>query len=126
MVLFARTATHADGAHYLAASLERNATGKNHDPAIVGRMNPKKLPSRLAMRCQVLGSDIEGAGGKSLLNRNVYAAQPGPIHTHVSHQIPPSVRHGYVHRLTNFQRLLFGSGNYLSCISECNHNKSSF
>src|SRR4026208_2583707 len=101
MVLFARTATHADGAHYLAASLERNATGKDHDPAIVGRMNPKKLPSRLAMGCQVLGCDIEGPRGKSLLNGNVDAAQPSPVHTNVSDQIPPSVRHRYVHGLTN-------------------------
>ena len=49
MILLARPPTHTDGANHLAVSCERDAARKDHDSAIVGRMDPKKLSAGLVM-----------------------------------------------------------------------------
>src|SRR5947208_14679699 len=112
MVLLARTTPNTSGANFLPFPLEGKAPAKDHHPAIIGGMDPKKLPARLAMHCQVLRSDIKGSGGKSLLTGNVNTPKPSPVHPHMSDQVPSRVGHRYVHRLTNCHRLFFGSGNY--------------
>src|SRR5690349_2991962 len=58
MILLTRAAAHADGAHNPAIALERNASRKDHNPPVVGRVYAEELPSRLTVFSQVLGGDI--------------------------------------------------------------------
>ena len=43
VVLIARTATYSDGTHDFAVTLQGNASGEDHDFAIVRGVNPEKL-----------------------------------------------------------------------------------
>ena len=43
MVLLSRSAAHTNRTNDLSAPLQRNTPGKNHDLAVVGRMDPKEL-----------------------------------------------------------------------------------
>jgi hypothetical protein len=42
-------------------------------------MDAKKLPTRLRMRGQVFGRNVEGAGGEGLLDGNIETADPGAM-----------------------------------------------
>ena len=61
VVLLARPAADADRAHHLPVLLQRDASGENHHPAIVRRVNSEELVAGLAVRRQVLGRNVEGA-----------------------------------------------------------------
>src|SRR4026208_2308791 len=67
MVLVSRTAAYADRTHDLAALLQRNPAGEDHDAAIIGGVDSEKLASGLAVRSQVLGGNIESPGGIGFL-----------------------------------------------------------
>lgn len=45
VILITRSAAYADCAHHLAIALQRYSAGENHYPAMVGNMNPEKLPA---------------------------------------------------------------------------------
>ena len=44
MILFARASANSDGADNLAALLQRNAAGEDHDLAAIRRVNAEELP----------------------------------------------------------------------------------
>jgi hypothetical protein len=60
---------------------------------------------------QVFGGNIEGTRGKGLFDGNIDAADPGPVHAHVSHQISSGIDYRNVHGLAYFRGLFFGCGN---------------
>src|SRR5262245_6401490 len=123
MVLLARAATHAYGANHLALPFEWNAARKDHDPSIVGRMNPEKLSAGLRVCRQILRGNVEGARRKSLFDGNINATNPRPIHAHVSDQVASRVGDRDVHGLANFLGLLLSSSNDFSCIVKGDHEK---
>src|ERR1035437_10734038 len=53
VVLLAQATAHAGRAHDFSVAFQRNASGEDHDLAIVGDMNAKELSARLRMRGQV-------------------------------------------------------------------------
>src|ERR1700674_3361674 len=63
VVLIARAAAHADGTHNLAATLQRDATGEDHDLAVVRGMDAEKLSARLRVGGEIFGSDVESPRG---------------------------------------------------------------
>lgn len=111
MVLLAGTTADSDRAHNLAVFLEWNAAGKNHDLAIVGGMNPKKLAAGLGMRRQIFRRYVESTRGIGFLNRDVDTPEPCTVHPYVRNQISTCVRHRDVHRLANLFRFLFSGRN---------------
>jgi len=91
VVLIARASADVDSADHLAIALTGNATGEDHDLAVVGGVDPKELHSRLRVRGQVPGRDVEGPRCVGLLLRNVDAAdiQAPSIRTWAT-RLPPS------------------------------------
>jgi hypothetical protein len=61
VILLATTATDANTADDFVVSFEGDAPGEDHDLAIVGGVNAKKLTTRLAMFGQIFGRYIKGA-----------------------------------------------------------------
>src|SRR5438876_11954300 len=108
LILLARTAAHTYTPNHLPIAFERDASCKDHDSTIVGDMNPEKLSTGLGMCCQVLRGNIEGTGGKGLVDGNINTADPSSVHPGVSNQVPSFIDHGYVPRLTNFLCLFLG------------------
>jgi hypothetical protein len=56
-----------------------DATGKDHDAAVIGNVNSEELPTQLRMLREIPGRDIEGAGGNALLiDMSMLPIQPHP------------------------------------------------
>jgi hypothetical protein len=125
VVLIAGSAAHSDSSQHFSPLLERDASGKNHDLAVIGCMDAKKLSTRLRMGGEIFGGDVEGARGVSLLDRNVDAAEPGAIHADVGDQVAAFIRDGDVHGLADFSRLLFSGGNHAAGVFESDGRHSS-
>lgn len=84
MILPAGAAAYSNSANHFPIALECHSAGEDHDAAIIGRMDAKELLTSLRMRGQVFRGDIERAGSKCLLNRNIDAANPGSVHSYMS------------------------------------------
>jgi hypothetical protein len=56
------------------------------------------------------------------VDRDIDAADPGAFHPDVARQIPAGVDDGDVHRLANFARFGFYSGDHPLCVIESNHD----
>jgi hypothetical protein len=125
MVLLSRSAAYTHSANNFSAALQRNAASEDHYSTVIGGMNPEKLPARLGMLGEIFCRNIEGAGCECLVDRDVDAADLGTVHADVGHKIAAFVDHGDVHRLFDFDRLLLGGCNDLSCFFEC-HCHASF
>src|SRR5664280_111213 len=125
VVLLARATAHADRAHDFSAAFQWNASGEDHDLAIVGDMNAEELSARLRMGGQVFGGDIERARGVGLLHGNIDAADPRAIHAHVGHDVTALVSHCDVHGLTDFLRLIFGGRDHAARICKIYSRHSS-
>jgi hypothetical protein len=107
VILLPGTAADADGAHYFPFALQRDSTGENHHPAMIGNVNPEELAARLGMLGEVLRRDIESAGSERLIDRNVDTSDPGPVQTDMRNQISALVDNGDVLRLLKLLRILF-------------------
>jgi hypothetical protein len=84
VVLIARAAAHADGTHNLAATLQWDAAGEDHDLAVVRGMDAEKLPARLRVGGEIFGGDVESPRGVGLLDGDVnvpYMETKGRIST---------------------------------------------
>jgi hypothetical protein len=68
------------------------------------------------MSRQVFGCNIEGACGEGLLNSNIDAADPEPIHPHMGHEVAAFIRHGDIHRLPHRERFFLCRRNHSACI----------
>jgi hypothetical protein len=90
LILLSRSAAYTDRANDFSAALQGNATGKDHDSTVIRDMNAEKLPARLRMLGEIFGRNIEGAGGKCFIDRDVDAADPGAIHANMRNKIAPS------------------------------------
>src|ERR1700722_1579089 len=121
MVLSARAAADTDGANHLAIFLQRNSAGENHDLAVVGSVDSKKLLAGLRMGSQVLGRNVECARGVRFFLGNIDTADPCSVHADVRHQVAASISDSDVHGLSDFRSLLFRRGYYASCICQTNH-----
>src|SRR5690554_5542868 len=123
MILFPGSATDTDCPYHLTVFLQRNPTSKNHDLTIIGSMDAKELLPRLGMFCQVFGGNIKSPRGIGLFNRNIYATDPGAIHTDMGHEIATSICYGDVHRLPDLFCFLFCCPDDLFCLLQFNaHN----
>ena len=109
LVLVDGTAAHAYGAGDLVAAHQHDSAREDDDPAVVGRLEAVERLSRLRHLCQVPCRHLERGRGESLVNRDVYAAQPGVFHTRESLQVPAVVHDSDVHGLADLLRLLHGS-----------------
>jgi hypothetical protein len=61
MILLTRPPTDTDGADDLPVSFQGNAARKDHDAAVIGRMNPEELAARLGLCREVFRGNIERA-----------------------------------------------------------------
>jgi hypothetical protein len=109
LILLAHAAANANGFNHLTIPFERNASGKDHYTAIIGRMDAKKLAARLRMLCKILCSNIECSRGKGFFDGDIDAADPGPIHTFVCDQISASVNSGDIHWPANLSCLFLAA-----------------
>jgi hypothetical protein len=124
LILLPGATAYADAAHHLVTALERNAAGEDHHASVIRSVNAKELIAGLAMRGEILGSNIEGASGPRLVLRDVDTADPRLIHTDVRYQVPAGIHYGNVHGLADLRRFLFGGGDDSSCVCEGNHYDS--
>src|ERR1700678_619955 len=121
LILFSHTATAADGADNVIALLERNAAGENHDPSMIGGVNPEELVARLGKLGKLLGWNVESPRGPGFVDGDIYASDPGLVHADVSDQVAASVDDGDIHRLGDFFGFSFGRSQNAFCICECDH-----
>src|SRR5450631_2692318 len=121
VILLSGAAADSYCADNLPISFQRDAASEDHDAAVIGNVNSEELATRLQMLCEVLGWDIERAGGKCLIDRDVNAADPGPIHADMGNKISAFIDNRDVHRLSDFSRFLFSGFDNLACFLQCDH-----
>src|SRR5687768_5376929 len=80
VVLVGRSAADPDRTDDLAVCLQGDAPGKDNDPAPVRLRDTEQRLLGLAHGRQLLGRDVEGAGGPRLVLCDLNAAQPGAVH----------------------------------------------
>src|SRR5579863_7867554 len=88
-------------------------------------MNAEKLPPRLRVASEIFGCDIEGTRRKSLIDGNIYTADPSPVHSYMRDQVPARVDNCDIHRLPDFPRLFFCRCNYSARRLQIDHVQSS-
>jgi hypothetical protein len=120
--LIATAAADTDGADDRSIPLQGDPTGEDHDAPVVRCVDAKELLARLAVFGELRGFDIEGARRERLVDRDIDAADPGAVHSDMAHQISTRVDDGDVHRLADFARFGFCSGDYPPCVTESNHD----
>ena len=79
-VLIIGAAADANCTDHLVTALQWQATGEDHYPAVVRRMDAVKLPARLGKSGQLLRGDIERPGRESLVDGDIDAAKPCIFH----------------------------------------------
>src|ERR1700738_883095 len=63
VVMCSGGAADSDGADDFAVILPGDAAGEDHNLAVVGGVDAEELVARLRVVAEVLGGDVEGAGG---------------------------------------------------------------
>src|SRR6478672_3519499 len=114
MILLAQAAAYADCTHDLAFELERNATSKDHDAAMIGRMDTEELIAALRVFAERLRLNVERPGSKCLVDGDIDAANPGTLHTFKGNQVCTCIHDSNVHRDTDFFCLILPCANDLS------------
>jgi hypothetical protein len=110
VILFTGASTDADCADDFTLFLERNAAGKDHNLAVVGGVDAEELVAGLGVGAEVLGGDVEGAGGPGFFLRDVDGAEPGVGHALEGDEVAALVDYGYVHGLLEFFSFFLGCG----------------
>ena len=72
---------------------------------VVRYVDAEELVSRLAVAAKLQRRDIEGLRGEGLVDGDVDAAKPRPIHAHESREVGACIDDGNIHRLADFLRL---------------------
>jgi hypothetical protein len=121
MILLAGASANADCTYDLSVTLERYSPGENHDTSGIGDMDSKKLATGLGVFRQILGCDVESARRVRFVNRNIYTADAGAVHSHVCHEVCAFVHNSNVHRLSDFHGLFLRGRNYPSSVVEGDH-----
>src|SRR4030081_1951149 len=83
VILFAGSSADADGADDFAVLLQGDASGEDHDLAVVGGVDAEELVARLRVIAEVFGGDVEGAGGPGFFDGDIDGAKPGVVHADV-------------------------------------------
>lgn len=83
LILLAATPAHSYRPDDQAVAAQRDAASEDHDPAMVRVLDAVELLAGLSIFGQVLGSDVEGARRKGLVDRDVDAAHPRVVHANV-------------------------------------------
>jgi hypothetical protein len=122
LVLLAAAAADANSAHDLAVRLDGNATRENHHPGMVRYVDAEELVSRRAVAAKLQRRDIEGLRSEGLVDGDVDAAKPRPIHAHESRQVGACIDDGNIHRLADFLRLHDPSANDSLRLFHCHHD----
>jgi hypothetical protein len=85
-------------------------------------VNAKELLARLTVFGELRGLDIERARRERLVDRDIDAADPGTVHSDMAHEISAGIDDSDVHRLADFERFGFCSGDYAPCVTKSNHD----
>jgi len=110
VVLGAGAAADSNGADDFAVLLQGDASGEDHDLAVVGGVDAEELVARLRVIAEVFGGDVEGAGGPGFFDGDVDGAEPGVVHADVGDEVAAGVGYGDIHGLADFGGFLFGGG----------------
>ena len=84
----------------------RDAACEDHHPAVVRYVDAEELVARLAVAAKLQRRDIECLRGEGLVDGDVDAAKPRPIHAHESREIGAGIDDRDIHRLADLLRLL--------------------
>ena len=114
VVLFAAAAGDADGADDLVAAFEGDASGEDHDAAVVGDVDAVEVSAGLGELGEGLGVDVEGAGGEGLVDGDVDAAKPGTGHAGEGKEVSAGADDGNVHGLAEGSGFFLGGGDDLA------------
>ena len=81
----------ADGADDLAVALERDATGEDHHPTVVGGVDAVELLTGLGEVAEVCGGCVERAGREGFVDRDVNMVLTGSLLRVMPHTVrnPP-------------------------------------
>src|ERR1700680_103728 len=74
------------------------------------------------MLCEISSQDIERARSEGLVHGDVHAADPSPVHADVGNKIAASIDYHNVPGLSDFNCLLFGGCNNLTCLLQRDHH----
>jgi hypothetical protein len=110
VILDSGAATDANGADDFAFLFEGNASGEDHYFAVIGCVDAEELIARLGVLGEILGGNVEGAGGPGFLLGDVDGAKPRVGHALEGDKVSAFVDYGYIHWLTKFFGLFFGCG----------------
>jgi hypothetical protein len=122
LVLTAAAAADTNGADDRSAAPQWNAAGEDHHAPVIGSVDAKELLARLAVFGELCSLDIESARRERFVDRDIDAADPGAIHSYMTHEISTSIDNGNVHRLADFARFGFRGGGYAARITESDHD----
>jgi hypothetical protein len=111
VILNSGSATDANGADDFAFLFEWDASGEDHHFAVIGCVDAEELIAGLGVLGEILGGNVEGAGGPGFLLGDVDGAKPSVGHALEGDKVSTFVDYGYVHWLTKFFGLFFGCGN---------------
>src|SRR5271163_3089970 len=123
LVLCAAATAYTDGAYDLAILLDRNATREDHHPGVVRYVDAEELVSRLAVAAKLQRRDIEGLRGEGLVDGDIDAAKPRPIHARKRCQVGACIDDGNIHRLADFLRLHDPDANDFLRLFHCHHER---
>jgi len=119
VILIAGASGDADSADYLAVLLDGDAAGEDHDLAVVGGVDAEELVAGLGVGGEVLGGDVEGAGGPGLFDGDVDGAEPGVFHAFEGEEVAAGVDYSDVHGLLDVFSLFGGCGDDAITFSIC-------
>src|SRR5580704_3003194 len=117
-VLLHTAAARPDSPDYSACAFDRNSSAKDYDPRVVGRIEPEALLPALRKVRQVIGRHVKCSCGPGLVDRNIDAAEPCAVHTHVRYESAAGVSHGDVVRDSQFNRFAFAGCDDLPCVGK--------
>jgi hypothetical protein len=121
LVLLAAASGDADGSDDFAVLLEGDAASKDHDLAVIGGVDAEELLAGLGVVAEVLGGDVEGAGGPGLFLGDVDGAEPGVGHALEGEEVSALVDDGDVHGLADLLGLMLCGGDDAACVLKLDH-----
>jgi hypothetical protein len=90
-VLFNASPAGANASNYHVVGLNGNATAENDHPTMVSGVDAKALLAALSQLRERVGWHIECSRCPCLVDRDVNAAEPGSVHSHVRDQSPAGI-----------------------------------
>src|SRR5690242_10029772 len=123
LVLFARSAAHADGADDLTTTHERDPAREDHDADVIRGVDPVELLSGLRLHREILRGEVERASGVRLVDRDLDRSEPGSVHAYMRDQVAAAVDDRDVHRLPHLRCLLLGGRDHAARLLQLHHHE---